>query len=105
MRATHENVKLIRAAKGINKTFVAKKLGLSLQGYIHVENGTVNMTTERLRSIAQILGEEVNIFFDDQLTDSVISNLESIGQYPAKEDESCSRSEPGTTTQKPETQP
>lgn len=78
MRSAHENVKLIRECKGINKTFVAKRIGLSLQGYIYIENGTVNLTTERLRFIAQVLDEDVSVFFDDKLTDAVIKRREDI---------------------------
>ena len=80
MRAAYENVKLIRATKGISKTFVAKKIGLTLQGYSHIESGNVNLTTERLRSIAQVLGEELKIFFSDELTDTVISSFGVLGQ-------------------------
>ncbi len=79
MRLVSENVRRIREAKGITKTFLAKKLGLSLQGYIHVERGAVNLSSERLRSIAGILGENVAIFFDDQLTENVIRSHNALG--------------------------
>ncbi len=44
----HENVGLIREAKGISKTFMAKGLGMSLQGYRLLENCSVKLDVFRL---------------------------------------------------------
>lgn len=68
----HENVERIRKAKGISKTYVADKLGISLQGYRHIASGNVRLDVERLKTIADALGEDVAIFFDNKLTESVI---------------------------------
>ena len=78
MRAAFENVKRIRESKGISKTFIAKKLGITVQGYSNIEYGVTSLTSERLRSISFILGEEVKIFFDDELTDLVIKNYNEL---------------------------
>jgi len=71
----HENVEKIRAAKGITKTFIARKLGLTLQGYRHIASGNVRLDTERLKIISGALGEEAAIFLSNELTDSVIKRL------------------------------
>ena len=39
----HENIRMIREAKGVSKTFVAKGLGMSLQGYRYIEDGSVKL--------------------------------------------------------------
>ncbi|MCY9705548.1 helix-turn-helix transcriptional regulator [Paenibacillus alvei] len=43
---------------------MAKKLGLSLQGYRHLENGSVRMSADRILAISKILGVDVTIFFE-----------------------------------------
>lgn len=73
----HTNVERIREAKGITKTHVAKKLGLSLQGYRHITSGNVRLDSERLKIIASIFGVNPGVFFDDKLTESVITELDS----------------------------
>ena len=69
----HENIESLRKAKGVTKTHMAKRLGMSLQGYIHIENGNVRLDVERLKTIAETLGVQPAIFFDQELTDSVIN--------------------------------
>ena len=69
----HENVEKIREAKGVTKTYIAKKLKLSLQGYRHIASGKVRLDAERLKIIADALGEDPAVFLDDKLTESVIS--------------------------------
>lgn len=73
----HMNVEKIRQARGMTKTFLAKKLGLSLQGYRHITSGEVKLDVERLRTIALVLGVAPAVFFDDKLTESVIVEIES----------------------------
>lgn len=69
----YTNIRKVRESKGITKTFVAKALGLSLQGYRYLENGEVRLDVERMQKIAKILGVNSSIFLDDDLTDSVIN--------------------------------
>lgn len=68
----HENVEKIRIAKGVTKTYLAGKLGISVQGYRHIVSGNTRLDVERLKIIAVALGVEPAVFFDDKLTDSVI---------------------------------
>lgn len=71
----HENVRMIREAKGVSKTFIAKGLGMSLQGYRYLESGSVKLDVERMKIIAHLLGEDSAVFFDDKLTKSVIERM------------------------------
>ena len=71
----NDNVKRIREAKGVTKTFLAKKLGMSLQGYRYLENGDVRMDVERMQEIANALGIKSAVLLDDKVTDSVIKRL------------------------------
>ena len=57
---------------------MAKGLGMSLQGYRYLENGSVKLDVERLKVIAKLLGEDSAIFFNDKLTKSVIDRIERI---------------------------
>lgn len=68
----HENVEKIRVAKGVTKTHLASKLGMSVQGYRHIVSGKTRLDVERLKIIADTLDVEPAVFFDDGLTDSVI---------------------------------
>ena len=70
-----ENIEKIRIARGVTKSFLAKKLGLSLQGYRHIMNGCVRLDVARLKTISDALGYESAIFLDDKLTESVIKQL------------------------------
>lgn len=67
------NVERIREAKGVTKTHVANKLGISLQGYRHITTGDVRLDVDRLIVIANVLGVEPAVFFDNELTESVIN--------------------------------
>lgn len=74
----HDNVRRIREAKGVTMTHVANKLGMSLQGYKHIETGTVRLDVERLKLISKTLAIDIEVFFDDELTESVIKNMQTV---------------------------
>lgn len=69
----YENVEKIRKVKGVSKTHIANKLNMSLQGYRYLASGKTRMDVERLKTIAVVLGVNPSVFFDDKLTESVIS--------------------------------
>ncbi|MCG8400851.1 MAG: helix-turn-helix domain-containing protein [Firmicutes bacterium] len=71
----HENVEKIRVAKGVTKTYLAGKLGMSVQGYRHIFSGNTRLDVERLKIIADLLDVEPAVFFDDHLTKSVIEKI------------------------------
>jgi len=75
-----ENIKKIRTAKGVSKTFLAKGLKLSLQGYRYIESGDVRLDVERMLKIGQLLGVDSAIFLDDKLTDSVIKTIKTVSK-------------------------
>lgn len=70
-----ENVERIRKAKGVTKTHIANKLGISLQGYRHITTGDVRLDVDRLDIIANALGVDPGIFFDNELTESVVNDM------------------------------
>ena len=71
--AVHQNIERVRCAKGDTITHLAKALGMSLQGYRYLENGSVRLDVERMRRIGDALGVDSAIFLDDKLTDYVIN--------------------------------
>ena len=70
-----ENIRRIREAKGITKTFIANALGMSLQGYRYLENGDVRLDVERMKKIASLLCVDSGVLLNDKLTESVIDNV------------------------------
>lgn len=77
----HENVEKIREAKGVSKTHLARKLGLSLQGYKYAASSDSRLDVERINILAKCLGVSVEVFFDNELTKNVISKLEKNESY------------------------
>lgn len=73
--SVNENIRKLREAKGVTKTFIAKGLGMSLQGYRYLENGNVKLDVERMERIGRLLDVDSYIFLKDELTDSVIEKL------------------------------
>ena len=73
----YENVERIRVAKGVTKSHLARKLKISLMGYIHITNGDVRLDAERLKVIGNVLEVDPSVFFDDELTQSVVSAIEN----------------------------
>ena len=70
-----ENIRKIREARGITKTFIANALGMSLQGYRYLENGDVRLDVERMKKIASLLCVDSGVLLNDKLTKSVIDNV------------------------------
>ena len=75
----YDNVRRIRQAKGVTASHIAGKLGITKQGYHYIEAGTTGLTAERLGIIADVLGEKVEVFFSQSLTDFVIDENEKKG--------------------------
>lgn len=73
-----ENVKRIREYRGVTKTHIANNLGMTLNGYSQIEKGEVRLDSERLKVIAQLLCVSPAVFFDDELTESVIYEQKQI---------------------------
>lgn len=71
-----DNIRMIREAKGVTKTHLAKGLGMSLQGYRYLESGQVKLDVERMIRIAQLLGVNSAVLLDDEQTRSIINEIQ-----------------------------
>ena len=69
----NENIRRVRESRGVTKTFMAKGLGLTLQGYRYLEDGSVRLDVERMKKIGDLLRVDSAIFLDDKLTESAIT--------------------------------
>jgi transcriptional regulator with XRE-family HTH domain len=73
----HNNVEKLRKAMGVTMTHIANKLDMTLQGYRHIATGKVRLDAERLKVIGIVLKVDPGIFFYNELTESVIKEIES----------------------------
>lgn len=55
MNAVGSNIKKIRELKSYTQSHLAKKLGMSQSNYARIENGHVQIDSEKLKRIASIL--------------------------------------------------
>lgn len=68
-------IRLIRKSKGITGTFLASKLSISTSTMWKIEKGLVQVKAQELPLIADALGVEVNIFFDQELAEKAIGGV------------------------------
>ncbi len=61
---TGEKIRLIREIKQISAKQMADDLDMSLSGYHKIERGDVKLTTEKLETIAGVLGVEAKDLLD-----------------------------------------
>ena len=73
--SVQENIKKIREAKGITQTSVEKYASLSEMQYYRLEKEAKKIDPNVLFYIAKFLGVDMNIFFNDELTDNVIKDF------------------------------
>lgn len=73
----HENLKKIRLAKGVTQSYLAEKIGISNMAYSRMESGKTKLDVEILKVVSEVLDIEVEIFFNNKLTESVIVELDS----------------------------
>ncbi|MEK4403496.1 helix-turn-helix transcriptional regulator [Sporosarcina sp. FSL K6-6792] len=71
----HENLKKIRLAKGMTQLHLAKKLGISNMAYSRMESGKTKIDAEILKVLSKVLDVKVEVFFTNELTESVIIEL------------------------------
>ena len=72
----YENLKKIRTAMGVTQSHLAKKIKVTAMTYSRIENGESKLDVERLKIISVALGIDISVFFDEELTDSVIKEIE-----------------------------
>lgn len=78
MRNVYENVELIRENRGITKKKLAENSGISQMACSRVLTGESKLNAELLRKFAILLSiADINVFFNDELTDSVINQCSS----------------------------
>lgn len=76
MRQAYENVELIRKHKGISKKKMAENANISAMACTRLLTGKTSLSAELLRSFSSTLSiDDIDIFFNDELTDSVISRV------------------------------
>lgn len=71
MKPIHERIEEIRKSKGVTKTHIAKKCNRTVSWYHGISTGRRKPNVESLQQIADALGVDVKIFFDDDLSDSL----------------------------------
>lgn len=59
MNNAHKNIKHFRELKGYTQDYVAEALGISQKQYSNIENGTSNLTIDRLYEIAETLDTDI----------------------------------------------
>lgn len=73
MRSAYENIELIRSARGVTKTKLARDAQMSDMNMHRILTGKTRMPADLVPVMATSLAiEDINVFFDDKLTDSVI---------------------------------
>lgn len=74
MRKVYQNIEMIREHKGIAKKKLAENAAISQMSCSRLLSGETKINPEILKSFAVTLGiEDMNIFFNDKLTDTVIT--------------------------------
>lgn len=63
----YEKIKSVRNVRGIPQIIVAKRLGITVQGYSMKENGRRTISTDDLVTIAKALDVSPSIFFDENI--------------------------------------
>ncbi|GEC88138.1 helix-turn-helix domain-containing protein [Brevibacillus brevis] len=63
MIAVHERIEQIRVDRGVTKSYLAKKLGITAMGYHHLATGRSPISTDSLQIIAEALEVDPRNFF------------------------------------------
>lgn len=73
--SVQNNLKKIRTAKGVTQKSIADFVGMHEMSYSRFENESKRIDPDMLIRASKFLAVGINIFFDDELTESVISSL------------------------------
>lgn len=74
-----EKIARIRRDKGISQVFITNKLGKTSAWLSNIEKGRRDIGAEELNQIAEILGVDINIFFNENLNDMLSIKLNPTG--------------------------
>ncbi|EHD4919977.1 helix-turn-helix transcriptional regulator [Listeria monocytogenes] len=68
-----KNIELVRQSRGISKKAVAEYIGISQMSYWRFEKGkTKKIDPEMIKIIGDFFNVDFKIFFDNELTETVI---------------------------------
>ncbi len=70
----HDRVEQVRMRKGVSKAHIARKCGHSISWYSDLSKGRRGMSVKALQDIAVALEVNAKIFFDDDISDTLIKN-------------------------------
>ena len=80
MRQVYENLELIRAAMGITKRSISQKVGVSEMRCNRMLWGEVKIPADLVKPFANSIGvQDLNVLYNDALTDSVIHQYTATG--------------------------
>jgi len=74
-----EKIAIIRRSKGISQVFITNKLGKTSAWLSNIEKGRRDIGAEELNQVAEILGVDIGIFFNDGLNSELSFGLTKTG--------------------------
>lgn len=66
-----EKIAMLRKERGITQRYIAERLSKSPQWLNHIEKDRRNISAAELYAVAQILEEDVNSFFAENINDTL----------------------------------
>ncbi|MDQ0417893.1 transcriptional regulator with XRE-family HTH domain [Croceifilum oryzae] len=66
------NIEKVREAKGITKTYMGSRVGLTCTGYRHIAVGSVKLTVDRFLDFAKVLDCPPEVLLSDERTECFI---------------------------------
>ncbi|GMG64231.1 hypothetical protein TEHAL1_17060 [Tetragenococcus halophilus] len=75
VQKVQDNIKKVRTAKGVTQRALANYLGITEMSYSRLENQNERVDSIQLYKIAKFLNVDLDIFFNEKLTESVVYNL------------------------------
>lgn len=75
VQKVQDNIKKVRTAKGVTQRALANYLGITEMSYSRLENQNERVDSIQLYKIAKFLNVDLDIFFNEKLTESVSYNL------------------------------
>ncbi|CAH1856219.1 helix-turn-helix domain-containing protein [Convivina praedatoris] len=74
--SVQQNIRKVRRMRGVSARSVARHIGISDMSYSRLERVAKTVDPNLLNKIADYLNVDVQVFFDDKLTDSDSYNKE-----------------------------
>ena len=74
-----ERIAKIRRSKGISQVFITQKLGKTPAWLSNIEKCRRDIGAEELNQVAEILGVDIGVFFDEELNKKLSVELNLTG--------------------------